>query len=203
MIPVEIGGIGVEPMTHSFVVVLQAEDGEKMVPIHIGSSEAQAIMMHLEGTDPDRPLTHDLTTSIIDALDASVERLVVSNIVDNTFIGELILSLPGGETTTLDCRPSDGIAIALRTDADLAVEQSVMDEAGREQGVHPDEVDEESINIKDVADEDERRRMMLKEQINQAVSEENYERAAELRDKLHEQQQSPGGDEDDESEDET
>ena len=100
------------------IVLLRTAEGRTFLPIWIGHPEAAAILMRLQGQDPPRPLTHDLTCSIIDSLDASVERVTVTELRDSTFFAQITLVLNGTEIE-IDSRTSDAIAIALRTDAKI------------------------------------------------------------------------------------
>jgi bifunctional DNase/RNase len=104
--------------TKSPVVILQEADGERVLPIWIGPAEASAIAMELAGMKFARPLTHDLFPSIIHGLGGVVTRVLITRVQDNTYFAELVIRR-GEEMFTIDARPSDSIAIALRTQAEL------------------------------------------------------------------------------------
>ena len=120
------------------IVLLRTTEGRTFLPIWIGHPEAAAILMRLQGQDPPRPLTHDLTCAIIDSLDASVERVTVTELRDSTFFAQITLVLKGTEIE-IDSRTSDAIAIALRTDAKIFAADDVIEESGVQfEGDEPD-----------------------------------------------------------------
>jgi bifunctional DNase/RNase len=124
-------GLTVDPETQTPVVVLRAlEDTTWFLPIFIGGTEATAIAAHLAGVDLPRPITHDLFARVLDSAGVGVDAMFVTAIHDGTFLAELMMRLPGGETPSFDARPSDAIAIALRMVAPMYVARSVMNEAG-------------------------------------------------------------------------
>ena len=120
------------------IVLLRTAEGRTFLPIWIGHPEAAAILMRLQGQEPPRPLTHDLTCSIIDSLDAAVDRVTVTELRDSTFFSQITLVLNGTEIE-IDSRTSDAIAIALRTDAKIFASDEVIDESGVQfEGDEPD-----------------------------------------------------------------
>jgi bifunctional DNase/RNase len=108
------------------IVVLREQEGRRAVFIWVGISEAQAISMHLEGQNPARPMTHDLIVLLLAQVDVELERVVISDMQDNTYYANLHLR-DGDDTATLDCRPSDAIAIALRTKAPIVISNDLLD----------------------------------------------------------------------------
>jgi hypothetical protein len=118
MIKVRVQSLGLDQNTKSPVVILQEDGGERVLPIWIGAAEASAIAMELAGMKFARPLTHDLFPQLIRGLGATVTRVLITRVEDNTYFAELVIQR-GEELFTLDARPSDSIAIALRTRADL------------------------------------------------------------------------------------
>jgi bifunctional DNase/RNase len=118
MIKVRVQSLGLDQNTRSPVVILQEDGGERVLPIWIGAAEASAIAMELAGMKFARPLTHDLFPQLIRGLGATVTRVLITRVEDNTYFAELVIQR-GEELFTLDARPSDSIAIALRTRADL------------------------------------------------------------------------------------
>jgi bifunctional DNase/RNase len=120
------------------IVLLRTAGGKTYLPIWIGPPEAAAILMRLQGQEPPRPLTHDLVCSIIDSLDAEVERVTVTELRDSTFYARITLVRNGTEIE-IDSRTSDAIAIALRADAKIFAEDEVIEESGVEfEGDEPD-----------------------------------------------------------------
>ena len=110
-----------------------------MIPIYIGGPEASAIHYALEGIVPERPLTHDLMLSMIGELGHQVDKLVLTEVRDHTYFAEL--SLDGGEYT-VSCRPSDGVAIAIRAGAQIFAESALVEEVGREVAAEATETEE-------------------------------------------------------------
>nr|WP_230972333.1 bifunctional nuclease family protein [Archaeoglobus neptunius] len=113
------------------VVVLRTEDG-RILPIYIGIAEALSIYYALQGDIPPRPMTHDLMVDVIGKLNAKVEKIVIDDLIDNTFYARLVLK-QDDKTIEVDARPSDSIAIALRLSCPIFVEEEVMDEAGNDE----------------------------------------------------------------------
>lgn len=113
------------------IVLLREQDGERFLPIWVGPVEAMAISSALEGVTPPRPLTHDLLTSVVEALGAKVVRVVVTELKDNVFYADLVLDVAGKETV-VSSRPSDAIALSVRTGAPLFASPEVLEEAGIE-----------------------------------------------------------------------
>jgi len=126
MIQVELSKIIIDEKRHDQIIVLKEKKGGRQFPIVIGFLEASSIKMKLSGVDPIRPMTHDLLTDTIAALGAKVERLIIDKMVNNTFHAKLELKLKDGTTKKIDSRPSDGIALAVRTDAPIFVEEEVL-----------------------------------------------------------------------------
>jgi bifunctional DNase/RNase len=131
MIDLELIGLRVEPPANTPIVLLREVTGQgRILPIFIGGAEATAIAFVLEGVATPRPLTHDLFREVLDTLDAQLARVVLTGITDGTFFAELELSTPSG-TRTVSCRPSDGIALALRTSSPIVATEELLDEAGQ------------------------------------------------------------------------
>ncbi len=118
-----------DPNTNRPVLILKNEDAGKILPIWIGPYEAYAIMMAIEGVEPTRPMTHDLIKGLVDALDARVESVVVNDLSDNTFYARIIIKAGEG-TLEVDSRPSDAIAVALRTESPIYVAREVIEISG-------------------------------------------------------------------------
>ena len=128
MIRVEVDSVRVSLMSQHRMVVLRETDGNRYLPIWIGPFEADAITIELQGVPMARPLTHDLIKSILAELNAGVSRIVVSDLRDDTFYARIVLDVDGAQRE-VDSRPSDAIALAVRTHAPLYVAPHVMDEA--------------------------------------------------------------------------
>ena len=128
LVPMSIKGLMLDPVSNSPIVVLK-DDAEKFfLPIWVGIFEANAIALQIENVTTPRPMTHDLLRNVISDLKASVERIVVCDLQDNTYYA-LIYLTRNGETMAIDARPSDAIALALRTRAPIFVEDTVIDHA--------------------------------------------------------------------------
>ena len=109
----------------SYIVVLKDETGKKLLPIWIGAAEGNSIALAMSNVKAGRPLTHDLMISIFDRLEIEIARVVVSDLIDNTFYASLYL-LHGGKEYHIDSRPSDAIAIAIRVGAPIFVQEEVL-----------------------------------------------------------------------------
>jgi bifunctional DNase/RNase len=118
----------VDPITNTPIVILRDKDGDRVLPIWVGIFEANAIALQIENVTTARPMTHDLLRNVIQDLKASVERVVVSDVHDNTYYAMIYLTL-NGETLAIDARPSDAIALALRARAPIFVEERVVEHA--------------------------------------------------------------------------
>jgi len=128
LIEMSIKGLMVDPMAGTPIVILKDKEGERVLPIWVGVPEANAIALQIENVSTPRPMTHDLLRNIITDLDGRVDRIVVSDLKDNTFFALIHLTVKG-EGIAVDARPSDAIALALRTRAPILVEESVIDNA--------------------------------------------------------------------------
>jgi bifunctional DNase/RNase len=129
MIEVTIESIRVSLMSQNRIVVLREEGGERFIPIWIGPFEADAITLQLQGMEVPRPLTHDLLKNVIETLGAEVLHIIISGLEKNTYFARIILDAEG-DTIEIDSRPSDAIALAVRTSAPIYVADEVMQHAG-------------------------------------------------------------------------
>ena len=127
-IEMTIKGLMVDPITNMPIVILRDKEGQKVLPIWVGIFEANAIALQIENIATPRPMTHDLLRNVIRDLNASVQKIVVCDLQENTFYALIYLSW-NGEVVAIDARPSDAIALALRTRAPIYVEDSVIDNA--------------------------------------------------------------------------
>jgi bifunctional DNase/RNase len=138
LVQMSIKGLMLDPMSNSPIVVLKDDDEKLFLPIWVGIFEANAIALQLENITTPRPMTHDLLRDMIAQLDARVTRIVINDLKDATFFAQirLLIQRAGGEEMLeIDARPSDAIALALRTEAPIYVAQSVLDQA---QTITPD-----------------------------------------------------------------
>src|SRR6195256_2879221 len=127
-IEMTIKGLMVAPITNTPIIILRDKDGDKVLPIWVGLPEANAIALQIENISTPRPMTHDLLRNVIQDLKASVHKVVVCDLQKNTFYALIYLSR-GGETVAVDARPSDAIALALRSRAPIFVEDTVIEHA--------------------------------------------------------------------------
>jgi bifunctional DNase/RNase len=141
-VPVELVGVRIQLPSQTPIILLKEQVGARHVPIWIGAVEASAIAYALEGVVPERPLTHDLMRDVVDSIGASVERVVVTEMRDQVFFADLVLLASGGEVH-VSARPSDAIALAVRTEAPIFVATSVLEDAGIE--LQDDDDPEEEI----------------------------------------------------------
>jgi uncharacterized protein len=128
LIEMSIQGLMVDPITSTPIVILKDKEGTRKLPIWVGIFEANAIALQIENIATQRPMTHDLLKNIIKDLDGRVDRVVVSDLKDNTFYAIIHLTVRG-ESVAIDARPSDAIALALRTRAPILVDESVIENA--------------------------------------------------------------------------
>ena len=124
-----IDSIRVSLVNYQRVVILRVKGSDRCLPIWVGSAEADSIALRLQDVEVPRPLTHDLLLTAIKSLGATIERIVVSDLADDTFYAKVVLHC-NGTVTEVDSRPSDAIALAVRTDAPIYVEDGVLDKAG-------------------------------------------------------------------------
>ena len=129
--PLELEGLGVERDSNTPVILLREPESDTQIPIWIGEQEAMAIAAELEDVTPPRPLTHDLVASIIEQTGFKLEHVEISDLKDGTYYAELRLAR-GDERITLDARPSDAIAVALRLKAQIQVNSRVLEAIERE-----------------------------------------------------------------------
>ena len=123
-----IKGLMVDPITNMPIVILRDKDGERVLPIWVGIFEANAIALQIENIATPRPMTHDLLRNVIRDLNGAVQKIVVSDLKETTFYALIYLQV-GEEVVAIDARPSDAIALALRTHAPIFVEEHVIDSA--------------------------------------------------------------------------
>lgn len=188
-VALEVLGLSATPQSNgAFALILKEAEGERRVPIIIGQPEATAIGYELEGMKPSRPMTHDLLKAIIEAMNGQLTEVLIHDLHDGTFFASIIID---GATADIDARPSDAIALAVRCKAPIYIYESLMDEAGFEA---EDEPADEEINPTKEYSREARKNVIeaeaqspvtgLMEELNRAITAENYEQAARLRDEI-------------------
>ncbi|HQP91256.1 MAG TPA: bifunctional nuclease family protein [Candidatus Omnitrophota bacterium] len=127
MVEMELKKIIIDEKRQDQIIVLKEKAGERLLPIIIGFLEASAIKMKIAGAVPPRPLTHDLLKTVIEALDAQVNRVIIDKLEDSTFHAKIVISPKGSDKERIvDARPSDSIALAVRVKAPIFVEEEVI-----------------------------------------------------------------------------
>ena len=129
MIQVQLSKIIIDEKRQDQLIVLREKNGERQFPIVIGYLEASSIKMKLANVETPRPLTHDLLFGVIEGLGAKVERLEIDKLINSTFHSKLILQASDGTLKRVDARPSDGVALAVRSNAPIFVEEEVLNKA--------------------------------------------------------------------------
>lgn len=144
-VEMKVKSLMMDPVTQTPIVILRDPSGKAILPIWVGLFEANAIALKLENVDTPRPMTHDLLRAVLESMKARVERIVITDLKENTFYASVRLRC-NGEEITVDSRPSDAIALALRTEAPIFVEKTVIDRASRPESIDTaeEDVDDES-----------------------------------------------------------
>ena len=183
---VEVKRISYYPPSKGYTVLLQEKDSNRSLPIIVGSNEAQAIALYLEGVDMPRPMTHDLLINVLDLLDSDIKQVTIARMKNGTFFAEIeVLNSQVGDIM-IDSRPSDAIAVALRTMTPIYVSDEVMERAGIDNFSTGSEIAETVSSdelLKETTDEGSAIEN-LAEALEKAISEEEYEVAARLRDRI-------------------
>lgn len=181
MVHVEIVNVFLTTKGDEFIILLRGSNDDRTLPISIGQLEAQSIAIQLYHVAFPRPLTHDLFKVALEHLGCTVSRVVIGDLIDNTFYARLFLEKKG-ETIEIDSRPSDAIALAIRFAAPIFVEEKVLDEAGvlLPQEAGAEGKPEETAEPRKLSPLD-----TLKRQLAKAVGEERYEDAARIRDEIN------------------
>lgn len=146
----EVVGVRVELPTNTPILLLREREGTRYLPIWIGTPEATAIALALEGIETARPLTHDLMKTLLDVLGADIERVDVTSLDEGTFFADLVIE-SDGEELTISSRPSDAIALATRAGAPVFASRALLDEAGIE--IHDDTEEAEIERFREFLDE--------------------------------------------------
>ena len=140
-----IYGVSFDMVGKQPIVLLKTQDGNKFLPIWIGHPEAAAILMKLQGANTPRPMTHDLLTEVLEQLDARIVRIAVTELRENTFYALITVAVDGSESE-IDSRPSDAIALAVRSGAPIFAAEAVIEESAIE-------FEHEDVNEEEVVEE--------------------------------------------------
>jgi uncharacterized protein len=143
-VEVKIGALIMDPNTNTPIVVLKGVESETVLPIWVGAFEANAIALEIEKVVPQRPMTHDLLRNLIVECGLSASRVIITDLLENTFYALVELTNSKGELVSLDARPSDAIALALRLDCPIFVKQKVLDLSASSTQPEPDIESEEA-----------------------------------------------------------
>lgn len=180
--------------SHNYAVVLGEEFGQRRLPIVIGGFEAQAIAVALEKMSPNRPLTHDLFRNTLEAFDIELKQVVINNLIDGIFYAQLICN-KGGQTLEIDSRTSDAIAMAVRFECPIYTFEFIMESAGVI--LDDDEAAGESSTSLSKPQKAKKRKTLadetttnLETMLQKAIDDEDYEKAAQIRDELGRREQS-------------
>ncbi len=156
MVKVRVESVRVSLMSQHRIAVLQEDDGDRYLPIWIGSFEAEAIAMRLRNEKAQRPLTHDLIQSLVDALNG-LSHVVIYSLEKDIYLARLVFNELDGDEREMECRPSDAIAIAVRCECPIYISEEVMDAAAKvpAEEVNLDQMDEveEDSGLTDGSDE--------------------------------------------------
>ena len=182
---VEVKRISYYPPSKGYAVLLEEKSGTRSLPVMVDSRQAQAIALYLDEIKIPRPMTHDLIISVLENMNGEVNRVMISRVNKGTFFAEIEISSSHSGEMIIDCRPSDAIAISLKTHTNIYISDDVMDSASIEnlniEGDMPDAVKTEELSYEiseEVVLEN------LNEALEKAVGEEEYEVAARLRDRI-------------------
>lgn len=184
MINVELDKIIFYPPSKGYAVILKEVGGIRQLPIIVGVFEAQSIALAIEQVKMPRPMTHDLFIRVLSRLGIAIQEVVINDLIEGTFYAQIALKTKSAKSVTkIDSRPSDAIALALRVDADILVNEAVMAEAGQVLNV-TDTTEKEAPTQNSFEDQLLDRLVELKTKLQIAIDEENYELAAQLRDQI-------------------
>lgn len=183
----EILGLSSSPSTGgAFAILLKEIGANRRLPIIIGAFEAQAIALEIEGINPPRPLTHDLLKQVIDSLGGSVTEVIIDELRENTFYAKIILDV-SALSYEIDSRPSDAIALAVRTKAPIFVAENVMESASFVPTTTGEDETEDELSAGEenfMPNSKEAEIAALQTKLREAIAAEEYERAAKLRDDI-------------------
>jgi len=130
MIELVLSRIKIDENRNEQVIVLKEKEGSRFLPVVIGIAEVNAIKLKLSGIEPPRPLTHDLLLRSVESLGATLQKIYIDRLENNTFFAKLVLTRNGSGEILIDARPSDSVALALRAGVQMFVAEDVLDQAG-------------------------------------------------------------------------
>jgi bifunctional DNase/RNase len=162
MVAMQVVGVRIEMPSNQPIVLLKEIDGVRFLPIWVGAVEATAIAFAQQGVIPPRPLTHDLMQDIVESLDATLTAVQVTAMEEGVFMASLLIRDPNGNAVSVSARPSDAIALALRTHSNILADSDLLDSVGIE---IPEDVAQDAMNASGDTSEMERFREFL-DQIN-------------------------------------
>ena len=162
MVTMQVVGVRIEMPSNQPIVLLKEIDGVRFLPIWVGAVEATAIAFAQQGVIPPRPLTHDLMQDIVESLDATLTAVQVTAMEEGVFMASLLMRDPNGNAVSVSARPSDAIALALRTHSNILADSDLLDSVGIE---IPEDVAQDAMNASGDTSEMERFREFL-DQIN-------------------------------------
>lgn len=181
----DILGLSTSPSSGgAYALILSEADGQRRLPIIIGTFEAQAIALELESIKPPRPMTHDLLRILIESFESDVNRIVISDLSEGTFFATIHIQVNGREKE-LDARPSDAIALAIRCNAPIFVSEKVLEEAGISTEQTTEKEAKEPLDNVEEMDGDLTQIEDLEMELKTAIETENYEKAAKIRDQIN------------------
>ena len=176
MVPVKVIKISYHPTSRSYAIILKEITGEKCLPVIVGSFEAQSIALAIESVDTPRPLTHDLICDVITGFDSTLKTVRISDLEEGVFYAQMEIESDSFGKRTIDARPSDAIAIALRMDTPILVAKKVLEEAGL--------LEDSLKQAKPKRKKEEISIETLRKRMQSAIEDEEYEIAAKLRDRI-------------------
>ena len=175
----------------AYALILNEDEGKRRLPIIIGGFEAQAIAIELEDMKPSRPLTHDLFKDVIDAFDVKITEVIIYNLVEGVFFAKIVCT-NGEKTVEIDSRTSDAIALAVRFDCPIYTFEFILSSAGiildDEGQIESSQDDEFNIKVEEKKKPSALSEFSMKELntlLEEAIAQENYERASEIRDEIN------------------
>ncbi len=201
-IQVDIFGLSLTPSISGggYAIILKEVSGNRRLPIIIGQYEAQSIALELEGIKPPRPLTHDLLKEVIETFGYSVNYIVINELKDSTFYAKI--KFDSSSIEEMDARPSDAIAIALKFSSPIYVNSDIMDEVGfvpdydeqvlpkqendfddSETDITSEQIKSKPVETKNLSNK-EKKLLQLRNDLDEAITKEDYERAAQIRDEI-------------------
>jgi len=186
----DILGLSTSPSSGgAYALILSESEGNRRLPIIIGTFEAQAIALELESIKPPRPMTHDLLKSIVESFDSKVEKVVINDLSEGTFFAQIHCVGDDIEAFDIDARPSDAIALAIRFGASIYVNTTVLDEAGIETEkttgeTTPKGKDKSKKSAEEAGKKEMTKMEELEMELQTAIETENYEKAAKIRDQI-------------------